>query len=305
MIERIPYGGWPEALRLTHGRLELVVPLAVGPRVLRLAFAGGANVFGEVARHLGQSGGTGWRLYGGHRLWHAPEVPARTYAPDNEAVEIDGGDGHDAPLVVRQRPDACGLGKQLELSWIAGHNALRVRHRLTNNGLWEVCLAPWALSVMAPGTQAWIPQEDPTGHAAQKLPTRTMALWGYTSMGDPRWSWGDQLIGLRHDATRDSAQKIGVSARHPWLAGQTPGGLMIVRAATMDPAAEYPDRGVNLEVFVNRDILELETLGPMVTLAPGASVDHDQVWSLHDEILPDSEPARAARLAELAGALGV
>ena len=29
----------------------------------------------------GKTGGSEWHIYGGHRLWHAPEVMPRTYYP--------------------------------------------------------------------------------------------------------------------------------------------------------------------------------------------------------------------------------
>lgn len=306
MIETISYRGWDDCLRLAHGAIELVVPRAVGPRVVRFGFVGRPNTFGEIARHMGQRGGAAWRLYGGHRLWHAPEVPARTHTLDNDPIEVAGGDGTHEPLIVRQGADHTGIAKEIALHAIAGHDAVRVRHRLTNVGQWDVRLAPWALSIMAPGCQAWMPHEPYRSHDTCKLPVRTLALWPFTNMADPRWSWGRRLIGLRHEPSIASPQKIGAMATRPWLAAQTPGGLAIVRTTPPAAGAEYPDMGVNLELFANGDILELETLGPMTTLtAGGGSATLDEVWSLHDEALPTDEDARAARLEELAGSVVV
>ncbi len=44
---------------------------------------------------------------------------------------------------------------------------------------------------------------------------------------------------------------------------------------------------VNVETFTNSDMLELETLGPMTKLEPGACVEHVERWRLfRDAPLP-------------------
>ena len=35
-----------------------------------------------------------------------------------------------------------------------------------------------------------------------------------------------------------------------------------------------------MELFTNADMLEVETLGPLTTLAPGAAVTHTELWTL-------------------------
>ena len=39
-----------------------------------------------------------------------------------------------------------------------------------------------------------------------------------------------------------------------------------------------------METFTNEDMLEVETLGPIVNLDPGASVEHVENWSLHQSV---------------------
>ena len=78
-IETIAYGGWDNCLRLSNDKIEIVITLDVGPRLIRLGFPGGPNHFKEFPETLGQTGGTEWNSYGGHRLWHAPEQMPRTY----------------------------------------------------------------------------------------------------------------------------------------------------------------------------------------------------------------------------------
>ncbi len=87
--EKTEYAGWKNCLRLSNGTVELVVTLDVGPRVIRFGFVDGQNLFKEFEEQVGKTGGDEWHSYGGHRLWHAPEVEPRTYFPDNRPVAYD------------------------------------------------------------------------------------------------------------------------------------------------------------------------------------------------------------------------
>ncbi len=79
-LGRVSYKGWENCLKFGNGKVELVVTTDVGPRILLFGFAEGQNLFknyeeqmGRTPPAAGESGGDQWRLYGGHRLWHAPE----------------------------------------------------------------------------------------------------------------------------------------------------------------------------------------------------------------------------------------
>jgi hypothetical protein len=62
------------------------------------------------------------------------------------------------------------------------------------------------------------------------------------------------------------------------------GSELFVKRSQADPGAHYPDFHCSCEIFTNGDFLELETLGPLVDLAPGASVEHVERWSLRRNI---------------------
>ncbi|MBI3694041.1 MAG: hypothetical protein HY238_04265, partial [Acidobacteria bacterium] len=51
-----------------------------------------------------------------------------------------------------------------------------------------------------------------------------------------------------------------------------------------DPARTYTDFGCSFETFTNADFLELETLGPLAKIEPGATVEHVERWTLHKNI---------------------
>ncbi|NCV90563.1 MAG: hypothetical protein EBW19_10365 [Betaproteobacteria bacterium] len=62
------YRGWKQTVRVRWDGWELVAPLEVGPRVLRLGPVGGPNLFFEDPAQLGQTGGDSWKIYGGRKM---------------------------------------------------------------------------------------------------------------------------------------------------------------------------------------------------------------------------------------------
>lgn len=276
-LQQMEYGGWPRALRFSDGRTEVVVTTEVGPRILLFALCGGRNVLFENPRDLGAVGGSRWRIYGGHRLWIAPEHRRRTYVPDNDPVAWRWSGG---TLLLRQTPErTSGLQKELRLRYLPG-GTLRIEHIIANRGRRAVELAPWSLSVMAPGGRAVFPQEPYGSHVHHLLPARPIVLWRYTDMNDPRWTWGRRLIEVRQDARLRRPQKFGLSNGPGWMAYVLRNEVFVKRHR-LDRRARYPDLGCNAECFVNGDILELETLGPLTLLRPGDAVRHLEHWGLH------------------------
>lgn len=297
-LTKTAYGGWQNCYRLSNDIVDLVITAEVGPRIIRFGFVGQANEFAEFADDLGQTGGDQWRNYGGHRLWHAPEAQPRTYYPDNQPVEIDEQPG--GVRVVQATEPTTGIGKGLEISLEADVARVRVVHRLRNDGLWPVKLAPWALSVMAPGGTGIVPLPPRGTHPQDLLPTSWLVLWAYTDMSDPRWTWGRRYVLLRQDADAPHPQKVGVHCLDGWAAYARAGHLFVKRFSHT-PRATYPDLGASVEVYTERSMLEVETLGPLVELEPGAAVEHVEMWELFDGVpTPQDERAVAEHIAPLA-----
>lgn len=280
-MEQVTYGPWSKCLRLTDGRLELVITTEVGPRIIRCGFVGRRNLFGEVGPDIMDGE---WRLYGGHRLWHSPEIRPRSYAPDNDPIqwcEIEGG------VRLQPRTEATtGIRKELEVALRDGH--AEVTHRLHNCSLWPVELAPWALTVMAQRGMAIVahPQGDPDA----LLPNRTLTLWPYTDMADPRVTWGTRYIVIRQDPSRAQRFKVGLNAAAGWAAYLLGGELFLKRFPYVSGAC-YPDGGCSCELFTNDLILEVESLGPLTALAPGCCVEHVEHWHLFEGIHTDGTEA--------------
>ena len=279
-LKQITYGGWPNCHQLSNGSVDLVLTTDVGPRIIRFGFVDEENEFVELAG-LGQTGSDEWYSYGGHRLWHAPENMPRTYFPDNNPVKLEEHDGF-VRLIQSVEPTT-GIQKEIDLYLDNESAKVRVIHRLINKNMWTVELAPWALSVMTTGGVGIIPLPPRGPHGLNMLPANSMALWAYTDMADPRWVWGRNFIMLNQDETMIEPQKVGLWVPDGWTAYARNGHLFV---KTFDPKENetHPDFNSNVELFTNEEILEVETLGPLVKLAPETAVTHTETWHLFKNV---------------------
>ena len=138
----------------------------------------------------------------------------RCYWPDNSPVQHQW-DGKTLKLTQTVEVST-GIQKEMEITLNDSENHVRVLHRLSNHGLWDVELAPWSLSVMQGPGRAIIPAEPPRSHAEALLPARPLVLWSYTDMRDPRWIWGTKFTQLKSDPKLNTAQKFGVMNTTGW-----------------------------------------------------------------------------------------
>lgn len=281
-------------LVLENKALRLLVTQAVGPRILALQLHGGENLFAELPDFTIECPGTGiFHGYGGHRLWHAPEDPRRTYIPDDKPVSCT---PTPTGLIVTQDPEPqTGIQKSLEISLSLVAAQVSITHKLTNHGLWPIPCAPWALTQLKPGGVAILPQSQaPT----QVLPNRALVMWPYTDLTSPQVRLGNRYLLLHVNFT--AAFKIGFPNPRGWLAYWLNGTLFVKQAAYY-PAATYCDFGSSSECYCNAQFIELETLGPLQTLAPGAAVAHTETWQLFANVACPTNEAEVQQLVETLG----
>ena len=131
-------------------------------------------------------------------------------------------------------------------------------------------------------------------HPENLLPTSSLTIWAFTHMNDPRWSWGEKFILLRQDENATTPQKLGVHVRDGWSAYANNDHLFLKTFDYCEDAT-YPDFGAVVEIFTNNEMLELETLGPTVSLAPGADVEHKETWHLFVGVITPRNDADVER----------
>ncbi|MDH7480645.1 MAG: hypothetical protein QHH26_01555 [Armatimonadota bacterium] len=282
-IDKIAYFNQPNCYRLSNGTVEVIATSDIGPRVIAYRFIGGENILAELGKGAVVKTDLGdWHPWGGHRLWHAPESIPRSYVPDNAPIKVEEV-GSNAIRLIQPVEAPTGIRKEILLKLADEGTKVTLIHKLTNEGIWPVELAPWALTIVAGGGTTIIPQEPFIPHEKELLPARPMVLWHYTDLSDSRWKFLKKYICLRTDENLRYPQKIGVLNKQGWAAYLRK-DLLFVKKFPFVEGAAYPDMGCNCETYTDGAFMEVETLGPMVKLNPGASTEHIEEWFLFDGI---------------------
>lgn len=286
MFEKLNYEGWPNCIRLYNDKVELIVTTDVGPRIVKFGFIGKQNLLYLVPEHRGTSGGNDWRIYGGHRLWLAPEAIPFSYNPDNDKVEFFVDDNY--IKLIQTKENITGIIKEMDIALSKDKNELKIVHRLTNANTEKIELSAWPITMFNTGGTAILPQE-PFGEGDDFLqPCRSLALWQYTKMNDPRWVWGEKYIQAKQDAAFSSEQKIGITNKQGWMAYYL-NGEVLIKKISFDNSAVYPDYNCNNEVYISKNYLEIETLSPLSTLSPNEKLEHTEYWLLANRVVDGSE----------------
>lgn len=274
--QNFEFNGWQNCLRLFNDEVELIVTTDIGPRISRFGYIGERNLFAEFAGQQGTQGEDEWLIRGGHRFWIAPEVKPDTYEIDNMSVDyqmIDGG-----VKTLQPAGDILGISKTMDITLSPDSNRVNIIHTLQNKSSQVREVSPWSLSVMAPNGMAVIPLPKYISHTEKVLPNQKWSLWGYTDFTDSRWSLGAKYIFFRQDPSK-GPNKLGIAHREGWVVYLLD-EFMFVKHFEWQDGCTYPDDGVNFETFSNEDMLELESLGPLVKIAPGESASLAEKWSL-------------------------
>jgi hypothetical protein len=266
-----------ECVLLENKSIRLLISRSVGPRILSFSFAGGENLMAELPDVVLDCPGSGiFHAYGGHRLWHAPEEPGRTYLPDDSSVEIV--PMENGCLVTQDIETQTGLQKSMEICLQGDAPKVVVTHRLSNQGLWPVTCAPWAITQLKTGGIAILPQScEETG----VLPNRSLALWPYTNPSNPNVTWGKSYVLVY--ANMDAPFKVGFPNPRGWLAYWL-NGTLFVKRAKYETQSSYFDFGSSSECYCSDRFIEMETLAPISTIEPGGFVTHVEEWELYGKV---------------------
>lgn len=257
-------------LWLTDGRTELSAALDVGIRIVHLSVRGMENLFYRQPGALLDR--TQWHLIGGHRFWLAPESP-RSYYPDLDPVEYR---LRDNAVTLTQPPDPwLQVQKSLELSFLPD-GSIRVRWTAKNLGDHTIQAALWGIHTLRGGT-GWVDFSPPGGDPYQ--PARGVALWGETDLGDGRIRFMRDRVTATYQPS-DAYFKIGVYSAKGHIHHENLGQSLDITFPAA-PREQCADHGSNAEIWLGKSCMELEAMGPMVSLQPHGEICFEAAWKVN------------------------
>lgn len=246
-------------------------------RIMGLTPAGKSNMLADLSDFPPISTPYGdFHFRGGHRLWHAPESMPRTYIPDEVELtinELTNGASLESPT-----EPGTGIRKRIEIQLAPDKPSLTLTHILINDGFWAVELAPWAITQFRLGGTVILPMPVGNTDPAGLLHNRQFALWPYARINDPRVKLGDEFILFTAEALLPPF-KIGYFSRHGWMAYWLD-GVLFRKTCEVHTDLPYPDNNCNAEMYCNHLFVELESVGALTKLPPGASVKHVETWEI-------------------------
>lgn len=273
-VREINYKSFGRCVELSNEKCDLVVTLDVGPRIIRFGLLGKENLFCENTDYKVKSGDEYWYIYGGHRLWHAPEANPRTYYPDNHPVDYEKIEkGIKVSIYEKWRQ----VIKEMEINLDEKESKVKVLHRIINKNAWDVELSIWALTVMDKGGVEVIPVNSKN---TELLPNMNIVIWPYTKLNDKRITWEDKFILIRQDEGVLEPLKIGINNQEGWAAYINHGVTFIKRYRHIEGEI-YPDFGVSYETYTNNFMLEMETLSPLKRIKPDEYIEHIEEWEIN------------------------
>lgn len=295
ITEIVSYKKFGRCLRISNGKLEAYITVDVGPRLIKFNCEGMENMmfnddelqrFVDVSSSFGE--GAKWRTYGGHRMWVSPEEMPLTYYPDCNPVDysVEEADGKTTVTFVPPLQRLTDLQHKWVVTVEEGKSQLILDHYLTNKGKETVNKGIWGITVTDINGIAVLKQPE---RNTALLPDRLVAFWPYTRMNDERILLGEKYIAVQQDpADTQVPAKIGYTNVEGRLYCFNKGQAMSIGYTPDYENGAYPDFNVSTEIYTNKAILEIETLGHIGNIAPDETVTHREVWS----VVPcDEKPA--------------
>ncbi len=265
---------WGKVLFIGNERVEVGVALDFGIRVVHLSCVGMENLFYRQPNDLSDNfvKNNGWRLYGGRRLWMAPES-ADSYYPDNAPVRYT---LEQSGVLLEQNPDPLlHLKKSLRITFL-DDGSVAVENRLQNIGDEPITGASWGVNTLDGGGTAVI--SFGCGVRGGYNPKRVVSLWSDTDLHDPRLSFTKDSLTAKHIAM-PGYLKIGLYA-NPGRAVFQNKGQQLTIGFDAQPLEQYMDNGCNFALYMCKQFMELETLGTRTQMLPGELACHTEVWQL-------------------------
>jgi len=298
-IKEINFDGFGKCVSVSNGVIEIYVTLDYGPRIIRCAFVDGENFLKEdkdltVKLDVTQSKFKDNTFYirGGHRCWLSPEVAPRVRYPDNNPIEYRQ-EGNKL-IFIQPEQEANEVQFLLEIEMSEKDNEIILNHIMTNTSYWAKEYAVWPITVMAPNGLLYAPLNITKTALA---PNRTFALWPYSKVNDPRFGITDKYFSLRYDSTVQNGFKIGVKQERSWAAFFHHGD-MFVKKYIVNPKGLYTDGGSTFEAYVDRNVLEMETLGELRRVEPGEFNTHLEKWILFKNVPQPSDDDKMDEIAQ-------
>ena len=266
------YKHFGKCLFIENSEIKIGVPVEFGIRISYLSYKGSDNLFFEQPKDMTDlTSKDGWRVYGGHRLWVAPESD-NVYYPDNNPISYEIFD--DKVVLHQQKDEWLNVEKTMEISFTE-YNVVKVVNLVKNLDEKTRRFSAWGITSVAGGGTQFIPLK----HGERSYyPLSNVCAWHYTNLGDERVEYFPEYIKLSHRAT-NKLFKIGVG--HPnGPVKYVNKGVCFEKSFDIYSDKEYTDSNVSYETYMCNHMVEIESLSPLYEVNQNQTISHTELWRL-------------------------
>lgn len=279
------YKSYGKCVSISNGKIEALVTVDIGPRIIFFGFKGGQNFMCNDREGLGFENkdnyeeffgeGRKWESFGGHRIWVSPESYPETYTPDDKPVKYEVTEN--GALFIPEEDVEVNFAKTLEIKMSEDDYTMQVDMAVKNTADMPRDYSVWSLSVCAAGGTMIIPMNtNDTG----LLSNRIISVWPYTDMSDNRIYWGKKYVTVAQDVKAEEPIKLGFDLNCGTAYYVLGNEVFKKNYETKHPEARYPDGGCSFETYTNETMLEFETLSELKTLNKGESNTLSEIWTV-------------------------
>ncbi|MEF9992283.1 MAG: hypothetical protein RRZ84_02580 [Romboutsia sp.] len=280
---QINYKNFGRCLHITNDVVELLVPLHLGPRIIKYSFVNESNMlFEDIDRVVSEDlssyeeySDNKWYLYGGHRLWMSPEYMPSSYYPDNEDIvyEII----ENKIKILGPKEEYNKVQKILIIELEENSSKVSITNEILNLSKEKKCISAWAITTLCSGGVSITPTND---QVTKFIPNKVFAYWPYTKFNDERMDFiENKYLKVEHDNSNYNPFKIGLNNTARWST-YTVGENVFIKSFDdiYSNPSDYSDFGVNFEIYTKELFLELETLSKLKIISQGEKVSLKEEW---------------------------
>jgi len=272
-----------KALQIETKIFRMIIVSECGPRIAFWGRIGGKNLLFWDKKGLGRGE---WKLMGGHRVWAIrPDADESedAYRPDNTLCDVQ--KSGDAITITGRKDPILQIQRGIRLE-IVDNNKVYVDNFITNAGDMLYSAGVWALTCTNPLPKRFygIPLGDGSEWDCFKIVM--FRKWaGHTSpINDPQISFTEDMLILTPQGIET---KRMIEAPYGIIAMDAPDqDTTFIKKVDYNRGAQYP-LGCNIAFYVgpNNFMVEMETMGPEVTLKPGETARSRETWVLTEKAM--------------------
>ena len=281
--------GWTGAVPMENASVTLTTVPEIA-RIMEFSLRGYPNLIwqnpdlrGQRADPQGPQQGI-WLNFGGAKLWAAPQsqwaAVFGNWPPEYEldAAPCDLSQLDPYRLVLQGQPSPTkGIQFQRQIQLV--DQGADFIYTLSNRSDQTVSWGIWMVFQAIPGGKLFLPATDRT----QFWLDSQFSVTGATVPEDLRFQKQDQVYVLDQERSIYKTKLFSIPDQG-WLAYWVADQVFFLLYEA-DPEAHYPEGEGSTEIFTDADYIELEHIGPLISLAPGESTSLPESW----RILPAPE----------------